>query len=1534
MTLIDIDSHTPCLTNLLAWLPAEPGEREPAANIPISILKTLNRKAKLLAQRPTKKRKRKNGTMTPSAAIDQTANSESDVPVSSGQWPSSPERDQLPPDSSSASAEHSDHSVHKTSTKIGSLSSLRRQTHAMNPSHSMPPKRPSPIPARPLSIESESPGREVVESGVDNESDNVEVSASMPPLFGRGSRTPINEGIVGRRSSTDSALRSSLPSDTVPALAQSATLNPEETYIAKETFSPPLPASSTSESDLEMTVPLALNEETNFIASSAPMRRFPSASQPQDPFTQVKRTPYVNGRGQNKSLSGSRTLSSPTKANSYPLTNGITNDEVETVSASVPSGPETSMAETHRESEGANAVEDQGIEKMAARLAEESYSEEVGDGILEKTDKLMAGVQQERRKAEAAADRTDHSSLIMIESQIHKSSLNQPSVVGKANGTVQAILETLPTPEDKITPPLPQLPKSDHADHMAHETKRKVADSSFVSPSVAKRQKRFKVPSAYTFAEKSEIPQDPSEGARQIRQNFLASRRSSESGTSTMSPTMSFNLLPGTTSENPRDPSERARQIRQEFLASRRNSETSAPTMSPKLRFTPLPETIQPEQRNAEEEKKVGKATVQDQLPHTEIEREKMTELRESSTRFQRQETESDAAPPPNGTASIEPDGDHAKPGAQDNPSFDYEADSLMFVAQNTDVQGPNAGLNTMVEASSYASYNETQRAQSVELVSSKSPIHQQANDDLVNAKDGADQDADPAIDMMGASHDQFANTDEDTGPVDPEPDKCRKDLPAGADEVADQESNASTPDIILDQAAEPGKAVESVHQQRLVEENAGAQTSDKIKLDHTPQQQSLTMDADTPTPDEVATEPTAQQQVIGADTDPPTPDVQVDQDIMPLKPIAHKGEPTSQINLLSFAVTTFIAKSNAEKQPHLSSAAVGPAIPQSDPVSDPEVNPVGEHQNIVQLPVEIAKHVPPSVPQNIFDKFKATYPAYPGDLKHFAAICRKISQLVKANRMEHQSLWDDFIVRHKIEYSQYLQRCAEEAEDAVPYEDFYQTEIEEPQYQKRVINRRNLDDALALVAQKPSIEKVHDELVKDNDPQVENKSASKSEPSDETVHVEPVKDDEPRVEPVEHKSTPEPDSAIEKMHDDHAPANDDQPLESIVRKPSESRVTVDTSAERVHSDVVRHNEPRSEPIKAKSACQEAISTRIVEKLSETRVTIDLTEDDSSDEQPKTAKVRGLPAQSNVPHMVNGVLVEPPLLQYRRDNSDSLYQVPYTPPIMRSSHAPPPPQSMGSPLLPATASTKSRSLPWKEVDHSVFQNSPNATASDSPIRIPGSELREGRAKRSSKAPSQLLAKSTPKSAKQSQGLLNTCHKVIQSNWGLKVHELLEPEYYSGQVLSETMIELLAEIASKVNVHEARNRIKEAVDTRIRDNVRGGAGHPSQDRKMLKSDLEVVRGDVETSSMSTTSPFSLPHTNAAVEKQDEGTPSKWWDDDNSPFKTFARAYTSIRHGNGNSFAKADPAELGDAEKVHEAGSSGVELKKIDIMRWNL
>lgn len=1373
----------------------------------------------------------------------------------------------------------------------------------------------------------EGSGRKLADSGANKGSDNAEVSASILSLFDRRPTTPGDGEDVKRRSRTDSVLNSTSPPDAQPAPVQSRGINLDEIHLTKEKFSPLLRASPTSESDLEMTVPLPLNEKADSVASSAPMKRFPStASQPQDPFTQVKRTPYSNGRVQNKSLPRFRTLSSPLKANFYPLTNGIVTDDTDFVSASVISGPDTSTAETHGEDGSSGTAEDQNVGKLAARLTEESESQEVANGNLDKPLEVVSEDQQGRRKADAAEP--IDSAFLMTESQSQIREVNQPSMVAEANAKIQTMPERSTTTNGNHLDSLPQLTTPDHTVQIVNEMKRKVADSSLVSPGMAKRQKRFKVPSAFVFTERSEIPGDPSERARQYRQDFLTSRRSSENSTPTMSPTISFTNIPGTTSENSLDPSDRARQMRQEIPASRRGSETSTSTTSPRIEFTALAGMIKAGGWNVNE-KDVDNVIVQKQLADTEIEHQKMTEVKKSFTRARTQDMGLVAAALANGTASTKSD-ENAKPGAACSPSSEYELYSLSFVEQNADVESPDAEQSTVIKASSYVSKDDTQRAQSVELdVSFQAPGHQDAEHELGNAKNDVEQTVDPGMGPTVASNDQLAKNNRDGQPVGPEPDKACEDLASRADEVAKQGNNGPTSEVTLDPVIESDRvALGSLYQRQSIEENADTKISNEDSSEPILEQQSVTVDADQPTSDKTATEPSLQQRLGGVDTNPVLLEVQGDQDVAPSKHITFADAPMNQSSS-TLPVAAFAAESDIEDQTYLSTAAVEPSIPVSNSMSDAELKSVEGPQNVEQLPIEITNQGSSSAHQSIFDLFKAAYPAYPGDTKHFAAICRKISQLVKANRMEHQSLWDDFIVRHKIEYPQYLRRCAEEAEDAVPYEDFYQTKSEGPICQQHVINRQNLVEALALVAQKSS---------------------------DEHVHVEPIKESGLRVEPVGHKSNPKSDTVVENSNHQFETDHDDKLLQAvrtktlsqlatsneIVRKAPESLNTVGISAERVHSKAVRDDGSRDELVKAQSALMEATSSEIVQKPSESPVIIDLTDDDPPDDQPRRAKPE-VPPQSRITHLVNGVHFDPSRFQCRPVVSRSLHQVPYTPPPMQGSHVPPPPQWMRSQLVPATASTKSspkslrRSLPWNDSGHSVPQKSPNAVASETRKPLPRSSLREIRAKESSNVGGgrfQVSAESIPESVKQSQDFLNACQRVIQSNWGIKAHELLEPELYHGRALPENCIELLAEIASKVKVGEARNRIKEAIDTRTRDSARQGAGHPKEDRKMLKSDLEVVRGIVETSSMSTTSPFSLPHTNAAVEKQNEDAPSEWWDDANSPFKSFARAYASIRRGKGNSFAKAESAQPGDIEKAHKAASGGVQLKKMDFMRWNL
>jgi hypothetical protein len=97
-----------------------------------------------------------------------------------------------------------------------------------------------------------------------------------------------------------------------------------------------------------------------------------------------------------------------------------------------------------------------------------------------------------------------------------------------------------------------------------------------------------------------------------------------------------------------------------------------------------------------------------------------------------------------------------------------------------------------------------------------------------------------------------------------------------------------------------------------------------------------------------------------------------------------------------------------------------------------------------------------------VFDQFRATYPDYPATHKQFVAICKKMDRLAKDNHMEHQYLWDDFIVRHRTEYPTYLSCCADNAEDPLPYERFYREKIAKPLFTSGVVKPENLSSVFS----------------------------------------------------------------------------------------------------------------------------------------------------------------------------------------------------------------------------------------------------------------------------------------------------------------------------------------------------------------------------------------------------------------------------------------------------------------------------------------
>ena len=127
-----------------------------------------------------------------------------------------------------------------------------------------------------------------------------------------------------------------------------------------------------------------------------------------------------------------------------------------------------------------------------------------------------------------------------------------------------------------------------------------------------------------------------------------------------------------------------------------------------------------------------------------------------------------------------------------------------------------------------------------------------------------------------------------------------------------------------------------------------------------------------------------------------------------------------------------------------------------------------------LQKNVEAPSPIGPKKPVHLYDQFKATYPDYTGNPQQFAKICGKIDSLVRADRMEHPSLWDDFIIRHRTEYTRYTIQCMEDALDPVPYERFYRNEIDEPKYTKRVVTPKNLHEIVPVADKVSSLKQPH----------------------------------------------------------------------------------------------------------------------------------------------------------------------------------------------------------------------------------------------------------------------------------------------------------------------------------------------------------------------------------------------------------------------------------------------------------------------------
>jgi hypothetical protein len=97
-----------------------------------------------------------------------------------------------------------------------------------------------------------------------------------------------------------------------------------------------------------------------------------------------------------------------------------------------------------------------------------------------------------------------------------------------------------------------------------------------------------------------------------------------------------------------------------------------------------------------------------------------------------------------------------------------------------------------------------------------------------------------------------------------------------------------------------------------------------------------------------------------------------------------------------------------------------------------------------------------------VFESFKAAYPEYKGDTKHFHNQCKDVYTLDLEDKMVPKWQWDDFIIRNRTDYRDYAMECIDRGEHPEPYHRFYKDNIRDTLYRKGIIEgRKTLERAL-----------------------------------------------------------------------------------------------------------------------------------------------------------------------------------------------------------------------------------------------------------------------------------------------------------------------------------------------------------------------------------------------------------------------------------------------------------------------------------------
>ena len=180
-------------------------------------------------------------------------------------------------------------------------------------------------------------------------------------------------------------------------------------------------------------------------------------------------------------------------------------------------------------------------------------------------------------------------------------------------------------------------------------------------------------------------------------------------------------------------------------------------------------------------------------------------------------------------------------------------------------------------------------------------------------------------------------------------------------------------------------------------------------------------------------------------------------QALKPLTKDFRRGNPASHSTSGSSDWTTEL--SDASEQIHGSKALHGAiSLPQvSTPLTVPSSRPTskGGLQGALGTTSASSSIIGIAVPQQLFEKFLATYVDYEGGKVYFDSAVALLRQLRLSRNDPHPSLYDDFVWH---QYHSYLSYALTSVENPLSYHSFYNQHIESPSHFAKVITSASLD--------------------------------------------------------------------------------------------------------------------------------------------------------------------------------------------------------------------------------------------------------------------------------------------------------------------------------------------------------------------------------------------------------------------------------------------------------------------------------------------